>query len=63
MQLQAGADCPRYCGRVIEGLNPAARSPLWLTEKLAFPESSPYVDTLLKRLEGSMPGATKENPA
>ncbi|MFA6985380.1 MAG: phenylalanine--tRNA ligase subunit beta [Arenimonas sp.] len=32
--LDAGADCPRYCGRVIEGLNPAARSPLWLTEKL-----------------------------
>ena len=32
--LQAGADCPRYCGRVIEGLNPNARSPLWLTEKL-----------------------------
>ncbi len=34
VRLQAGADCPRYCGRVIEGLNPAARSPLWLTEKL-----------------------------
>jgi phenylalanyl-tRNA synthetase beta chain len=34
VQLQAGADCPRYCGRVIEGLDPAARSPLWLTEKL-----------------------------
>ena len=32
--LDAGADCPRYCGRVIEGLNPDARSPLWLTEKL-----------------------------
>jgi len=32
--LQAGADCPRYCGRVIEGLDPTARSPLWLTEKL-----------------------------
>jgi phenylalanyl-tRNA synthetase beta chain len=32
--LTADADCPRYCGRVIEGLNPAAKSPLWLTEKL-----------------------------
>ena len=32
--LAAGADCPRYCGRVIEGLDPQARSPLWLTEKL-----------------------------
>lgn len=34
VQLQAGADCPRYCGRVIEGLDPKAKSPLWLTEKL-----------------------------
>ncbi len=34
VQLQAGADCPRYCGRVIEGLDASARSPLWLTEKL-----------------------------
>ena len=43
--------------------NASAARQLWLAEKLAFPESSPYVDTLLKRLEGSMPGATKENPA
>ncbi len=34
VQLEAGADCPRYCGRVIDGLNIAAKSPLWLTEKL-----------------------------
>ena len=34
VQLQAGADCPRYCGRVVEGLDATARSPLWLTEKL-----------------------------
>ncbi len=34
VQLQAAADCPRYCGRVIEGLNINAKSPLWLTEKL-----------------------------
>ena len=32
--LDAGADCPRYCGRIIEGLNRNAKSPLWLTEKL-----------------------------
>ncbi len=32
--LDAGADCPRYCGRVIEGLDASAKSPLWLTEKL-----------------------------
>jgi len=34
VSLQAGADCPRYCGRVIEGVDAAARSPLWLTERL-----------------------------
>ena len=34
VQLQAGADCPRFCGRVIDSLNTAAKSPLWLTEKL-----------------------------
>lgn len=34
VQLQAGADCPRFCGRFIDGLNIAAKSPLWLTEKL-----------------------------
>lgn len=32
--LQAGADCPRYCGRVIEGVDAGARSPLWMTERL-----------------------------
>jgi len=34
VHLQAGADCPRFCGRIIDGLNIAAKSPLWLTEKL-----------------------------
>ncbi|MCX7034600.1 MAG: phenylalanine--tRNA ligase subunit beta [Arenimonas sp.] len=32
--LHAGADCPRYCGRVIEGVDAGARSPLWMTERL-----------------------------
>ena len=32
--LDAGADCPRYLGRVIEGIDPAARTPLWLAERL-----------------------------
>lgn len=32
--LDAGADCPRYCGRVIADIDPAARSPLWLRERL-----------------------------
>ncbi|ODS63485.1 MAG: phenylalanine--tRNA ligase subunit beta [Arenimonas sp. SCN 70-307] len=34
VMLGAGADCPRYCGRVIEGVDARARSPLWLTERL-----------------------------
>ncbi len=34
VQLAAGGDCPRFCGRVIEGLDPAARTPLWLAERL-----------------------------
>lgn len=32
--LSAAGDCPRYCGRVIEGLRGDARTPLWLSEKL-----------------------------
>lgn len=32
--LDAGADCPRYCGRVIADIDPAACSPLWLRERL-----------------------------
>jgi phenylalanyl-tRNA synthetase beta chain len=34
IDVEAKADCPLYCGRVIEGLNRNAQSPLWLTEKL-----------------------------
>jgi len=34
VKLNAGADCPRYVGRVIEGVNPTAPSPLWMTERL-----------------------------
>jgi len=34
VKLDAGADCPRYLGRVIEGVNAAAQSPLWLAERL-----------------------------
>jgi hypothetical protein len=33
---------------------------LWLAEKAAFPESAPYMDQLLRRLEGS---TKKDNPA
>lgn len=34
VQLHAGADCPRFCGRVVEGLDPTARTPLWMAERL-----------------------------
>jgi phenylalanyl-tRNA synthetase beta chain len=34
VELAAGADCPRFCGRVVEGLDAAAASPLWMTERL-----------------------------
>ncbi|MGE6334942.1 phenylalanine--tRNA ligase subunit beta [Stenotrophomonas sp. NPDC077659] len=34
IQLDAGAEAPRYLGRVIEGVNPAAKTPLWMAERL-----------------------------
>jgi len=34
IQLQAPAHCPRYLGRVIRNINPAAVTPLWMVEKL-----------------------------
>jgi phenylalanyl-tRNA synthetase beta chain len=34
VRLQAGADAPRYCGRVVEELDPAAQTPLWMAERL-----------------------------
>jgi phenylalanyl-tRNA synthetase beta chain len=47
IRLDAGADCPRFVGRVIEGIDPAAKSPLWLVERLRRSGSrsiSPVVD-------------------
>ncbi|MBI5611920.1 MAG: phenylalanine--tRNA ligase subunit beta [Gammaproteobacteria bacterium] len=32
--LAAKLDCPHYAGRVIEGLDPAARTPVWMQERL-----------------------------
>lgn len=59
VELHAGADAPRYCGRVIEGLNPNATSPSWLTEKLkrcGLRPISPLVDiTNLVMLELGQP--------
>jgi phenylalanyl-tRNA synthetase beta chain len=34
IQLQAQQDCPRYVGRVIEGINPTATTPIWMIERL-----------------------------
>lgn len=34
VQLQAGADAPRYCGRVIEGIDAQAKTPIWMAERL-----------------------------
>ncbi len=32
--VRAGHDCPRYAGRVIEGIDPAAVTPSWMRERL-----------------------------
>ncbi|HRN62271.1 MAG TPA: phenylalanine--tRNA ligase subunit beta [Luteimonas sp.] len=34
VDLHAGADAPRYLGRVIEGVDASARTPLWMAERL-----------------------------
>ena len=34
VRLEHPAGCPRFAGRVIRGIDPTARSPLWLTERL-----------------------------
>ncbi|PIE25469.1 MAG: phenylalanine--tRNA ligase subunit beta [Neptuniibacter caesariensis] len=34
VELKDAADCPRYVGRVIRGINPAAATPLWMKQKL-----------------------------
>lgn len=34
IELNAGADAPRFCGRVIEGVDAAAKTPVWMAERL-----------------------------
>jgi phenylalanyl-tRNA synthetase beta chain len=34
VRLEAPAACPRFAGRVIQGVNPQARTPLWMRERL-----------------------------
>jgi hypothetical protein len=43
--------------------NSAAARQMWQAEKLAFPESSPYMDKLLLRLDSRNQTPNKENPA
>ncbi|RXR08500.1 phenylalanine--tRNA ligase subunit beta [Pseudoxanthomonas composti] len=34
IRLDAGADAPAYCGRIIEGINAQAPTPIWMAERL-----------------------------
>ena len=34
LNLSAPADCPRYCGRFVDGIDMTAKSPLWMAELL-----------------------------
>ena len=34
IRLESPADCPRYAGRIIRGIDAKAQSPLWMTETL-----------------------------
>jgi hypothetical protein len=43
--------------------NPQRAAELWTAEKVAFPEASPYMDRLLKRLEAPAQTSKTENPA
>ncbi len=34
IRLDAGADCPRFCGRMIEGIDAHAPTPFWMADRL-----------------------------
>lgn len=34
IRLESPIDCPRYAGRIIRGIDPNAKTPLWMTETL-----------------------------
>jgi len=34
IRLEAGADCPRYLGRAVRGIDMAARTPIWMAQRL-----------------------------
>lgn len=43
--------------------NAASARDFWMAERSAFPESAPYMDALIKKLDSSAKPASKENPA
>ncbi len=43
--------------------NPQRAQELWTAEKTAFPESTPYMDQLLKRLDSPAPASKTDKPA
>ncbi|MGH8213115.1 MAG: YtpR family tRNA-binding protein, partial [Rhodanobacteraceae bacterium] len=34
VKVEANEDCPRYCGRYIDAIDPAARTPQWMRQRL-----------------------------
>ncbi|MES2405208.1 MAG: phenylalanine--tRNA ligase subunit beta [Pseudomonadota bacterium] len=34
IRLEAGADCPRYLGRAVRGIDMAAQTPIWMAQRL-----------------------------
>jgi phenylalanyl-tRNA synthetase beta chain len=34
IRLEAGADCPRYLGRAVRGIDMTARTPIWMVQRL-----------------------------
>ena len=47
IRLESPEDCPRYAGRIIRGIDPAAHTPLWMVETLrrcGLRSISPVVD-------------------
>ena len=63
----AGAELPpgfrAHLGKLhLEVGNAAAARDMWMAEKVAFPEATPYMDHLLKRLDGPVTTESKKNP-
>lgn len=45
--IKSAEDCPRYCARIIRGINPQAQTPIWMVERLrrsGFRAIHPVVD-------------------